>query len=89
MESTNSKRFKRLCQRFGYRVVPITSRINGMFERRPDVMGVDNHGEFVMVVPARIYGFPIMSYKDLLGATQPDYFACEKTLLMKHYGKKI
>lgn len=89
MESKNSLRFKKLCARFGYKVVPITSRINGMFEKRPDVVGVDNHGEFLMVVPRRMYGFPIQAHRDLLGARHPDYFECEKTLLMKYYGKKI
>lgn len=57
-----------------------------MYERRPDVVKVDNHGEFLMVVPKRMYGFPIASYLDLLGGKHPDYFTCEKTLLMKHYG---
>jgi hypothetical protein len=80
-------RFKKLANRLGYKIVPITSRINGMFERRADVMGVEKHGEFVMVIPKRMYGFPIKAYRDFIGAQHPDYFECEKVLIWKHYAK--
>jgi hypothetical protein len=78
-------RFKKLAERLGYKIVPLTTRINNILTRRPDVMRVEKHGDFIMVIPKRMYGFPIASYRDLLGLQQPDYFTCEKVLLKKHY----
>jgi hypothetical protein len=81
------QRFKQLCERLGYKIVPIATKINGILSRRPDIVGVDYHGEFVMVVPKRMYGFPNKSHRDLVGMQHPDYFTCEKTLYLKTYGK--
>ena len=78
-------RFKKLAERLGYKIVPLTSRINNILTRRPDVMRLEKHGDFIMVIPRRMYGFPIASYTDLNGFRQPDYFTCEKILLKKHY----
>ena len=78
-------RFKKLCQRLGYKIVPIATRVNGVLTRRPDIVGVDYHGEFVMVVPKRMYGFPNFTHRDLNGFQHPDYFTCEKTLYAKTF----
>jgi hypothetical protein len=68
-------------------MVPIATKINWILQRRSDIMGVDNHGEFVMVVPKRIYGFPIRSYRDFNNWQHPDYFVCEKILYEKKFGR--
>jgi hypothetical protein len=81
-------RFKLLCERLGYKIVPIATRVNGTLTRRPDIVGVDYHGDFVMVVPKRMYGFPNKSHRDLNNYQHPDYFTCEKTLYLKTYGEK-
>jgi len=80
-------RFKKLCERLGYKIVPIATKVNGVLTRRPDIVGVDYHGDFVLVVPKRMYGFPNKSHRDLLNMQHPDYFTCEKTLYLKTYGK--
>lgn len=84
-------RFKKLCKRLGYKIVPIATKVNYRLTRRPDIVGVERHGEFVLVVPKRMYGFPIRAHRDLNGWQHPDYFTCEKTLFEKTYGieKKI
>ena len=78
-------RFKKLAEKLGYKVVPISTRINGIIERRADVEGVEKAGDFVMVVPRRMFGFPVRSHRDLLGSQHPDYFTCEKTLYAKTF----
>jgi hypothetical protein len=81
------QRFKKLAEKLGYKVVPISTRINGIIQRRADVEGVDKGGDFVMVVPRRMFGFPVRSHRDILGTQHPDYFTCEKALLRHYYGK--
>lgn len=78
--------FKQLAEELGYEIVPISTRINGVIERRADVEGVDKGGDFVMVVPRRMFGFPVRAHRDLLGCQHPDYFTCEKALLKHYYG---
>jgi hypothetical protein len=80
-------RFRELAENLGYEIVPISTRINGIIERRADVEGVEKAGDFVMVVPRRMFGFPVRSHRDLLGSQHPDYFTCEKVLLRHYYGK--
>jgi len=85
-------RFKKLCKRLGgYKITRLTTRLNGELTCRPDILRVERHGEFVMVIPRRMYGFPIAAHRDLANLQHPDYFMCEKILLGKHYAeiKKI
>lgn len=77
------ERFKQLAERLGCKIVPIATRVNGVLTRRPDIMGVDKHGEFIMVIPKRMYGFPNKSHTDLGGRPHPDYFECERILYAK------
>lgn len=78
-------RFKKLAEKLGYKVVPISTRINGVIQRRADVMGVEKQGDFIMVIPRRMYGFPIQAHRDIFGCQHPDYFICEKVLLKDYY----
>jgi hypothetical protein len=85
-------RFKKLCDRLGgYKIVRLTTRLNGELTCRPDILRVERHGEFVMVIPRRMYGFPIRAHRDLARLQHPDYFMCERILFSKHYAeiKKI
>lgn len=79
------KRFKSLAERLGCKIVPVATRVNNRLTRRPDIMGVEKHGEFVMVIPKRIYGFPNASHVDLGGRKHPDFFECERILYKKLY----
>ena len=80
-----NKRFKKLCKRFGYKIIPIASKINWKLQKRTDIVGIDYHGDFIMVVPRKMYGFPIRSHRDFNGFQHPDYFTCEATLYGKTY----
>jgi len=88
-KTSMQKRFKKLAERHGYKIVPVATKVNGRLTRRPDIMGVDYRGRFIMVIPKRMYGFPLEAHKDLSGYTHPDYFSCEETLTSRKmvYGK--
>lgn len=75
-----ASRFKKLTERFGFRIRPISTKINGKLQRRPDILGVFYHGEFCLVIPKRMYGFPVRNHRDLLNNQHPDYFTCEMML---------
>ena len=81
-------RFNKLCKRLGYKLVPISSKINYHQQRRPDIQGVSYHGDFIMTVPKIILAFPNRYHKDLLGNQHPDYFTCEKNLYVKTFSQK-
>ena len=83
----NSKRFKNLAERLGCKIVPIATKVNYKLTRRPDILGVEKHGEFIMVIPKRLYAFPNASHRDLGNRPHPDYFTCEKILYKKLYEK--
>lgn len=80
-------RFKKKAEKLGCKIVPIATKVNGTLGRRPDILGVEHHGEFVMVIPRRMYGFPNATHVDLGGRTHPDYFECERLLYSKFYGQ--
>ena len=44
-----NKRFEKLCKRFGYKIVPIASKINWKLQKRTDIVGIDYHGDFIIV----------------------------------------
>ena len=79
----NSARFERLIKRFGCKIVPVATRVNGILTRRPDILGVDYHGTYVMCIPKKMYGFPNRSYRDLGGRPMMDYFRAETYFLSK------
>ena len=76
-------RFKKLCDRLGYKIVPLTAFINGRLTKRADIQAVTYQGDLIMVVPKRMYGFIIDDYTDFGGNKLPDYFNCEATLIVK------
>jgi len=78
-------RFKKICDRLGCKIVPIATRVNGTLTRRPEILGVEHHGESVMVIPRRMYGFPNSKYTDLGGRPHPDFFECERIIYSKFY----
>jgi len=80
-----SNRFKKICDKLGCKIVPIATRVNNKLTRRPDILGVERHGEFVMTIPRRMYGFPSQSHTDLGGRQHPDFFSCEITIYNKFY----
>lgn len=79
------QRFKKIAAKFGCKIVPVATRVNGSLGRRPDILGVEHHGEFVMVIPRRMYGFPNSNHKDLGGRIHPDFFRCEQLLYQKFH----
>ena len=81
-------RFSKLCERLGYKLVPIASKINGRVQRRPDILGVDYHGDFIMVVPRIILPFSNRFHCDLNGIQHPNYFGCEQMLYQKTFSGK-
>ena len=83
----SSKRFKKLVDKFGWKIRPVICNINGKFTRRPDIMAVENHGEWEMTIPKEILPFPNQSHRDLLDMQHPDYFELETKLYNRKYGK--
>jgi len=85
--SMQSFRFRKLCDRFGYKIKPLIFQVNGKLTRRPDIVAVERKNQWVLTVPKKIYRFPDFYYRDLLGIQHPDYFSCETNLYSKRYGK--
>jgi hypothetical protein len=82
-----SSRFRKLTDRFGWKIRPITCIINGKLTRRPDILAVENHGLWEMTIPKRIYSLSDQTYTDLLGLQHPSYFECESKAYSRKYGK--
>ena len=87
MTSMESFRFKKLVKKFGWKIQPVVCRINGKLSRRPDILAVENHGQWEMTIPKKIYGWPNPTYRDLLNLQHPDYFELESKLYQRKYGK--
>jgi hypothetical protein len=82
-----SNRFKKLVDKFGWKISPVLCKINGKVSRRPDILAVENHGKWEMTIPSKIYGWPNQSHRDLLNLQHPDYFELEAKLYQRKYGK--
>lgn len=74
------KRFKKLCDKYGYKIVPVMSRVNWNLTRRPDILAVEKHGQWVMTIPKRMYSRRFFTHNDLAGRQHPSYFECEHKL---------
>ena len=81
------QRFKKLCDRFGFKIKPVVCIINGRLTRRPDILAVENHGVWEMTIPKKMYAEPFEDYTNLTGQQHPDYFECESKLYFRKYGK--
>lgn len=81
------QRFNEFVKRFGCVISPLSTKVNGVLTRRPDIMKVERHGDFIMVIPRNMYAFPNSSHRDLGGRPMWDYFKCEQYFLIKINGK--
>lgn len=80
-----NKKFERLVHKFGCKVTPVSAFINGTICRRPDIMAVTRHGQFVMTIPRKMYALKNRDYRDLINIVQPDYYECENKLYFKKF----
>lgn len=71
------KRFKRLCKRYGYRIVPAMTRVNGTLTRRPDIQAVEKYHEWIQTIPTEMRHFRMSSHVDLGGREHPGFYECE------------
>ena len=80
----SNKRFKALCDRMGFEIVPIATMVDSKLTRRPDIEAVLYHESFVMVIPKKMYfniGF------DIGGRPMRTYWEAEHRLYQYKYGK--
>lgn len=80
-------RFQQLVNRWGYKITPVSCTFGTLVARRPDIMAVEKHGEFIMTIPSKMYPLKYGGNTDLLGHIHPSYFDCEDKLYKKRYGK--
>lgn len=80
MQSRLSKRFKKLCDRYGYQIVPVMTRVNGHLTQRSDILRVEKYHEFVTTIPTEMRHFPMQGHTDLAGNTHPGFFECEQKI---------
>ena len=81
---SKNKRFKKLCDRFGYHIKGVVCQINGKLTRRPDILSVQSNVAWVMTIPKRMYSLSNPGHRDLFGTQHPDFWECEAKL----YGQK-
>ncbi len=74
------KRFNRLAERFGYRIVPVMTRVNGHLTRRPDIEAVEKYHEWIQTIPVEMYTERTQGHVDLGGRQHPGYYECEQKL---------
>lgn len=75
------KKFKALCERYGYKIVPVMTRVNGLLTRRPDIQAVEKYHEWVATVPKLMYANRMPGHVDLGGREHPGYYECEQKIL--------
>lgn len=85
MPSKHSEQFEALCQRFHFKIVPVMSRINGEFTRRPDILAVEKNHQWVMTIPREMYAFRMPQHTDLGGRIHPGYYECETKLYNEQF----
>ena len=83
----SSKRFKKLCDRFSWKIKPLVCIINGKLTRRPDILAVESKNGWEMTIPKKMYAEPFEDYTNLTGQRHPDYFECESKLYFRKHGK--
>lgn len=85
MQSRYSKQFADLCKRFNFKIVPVMTRVNGEFTRRPDILGVEKNGDWVMTIPTRMYAFRMKDHVDLGWREHPGYYDCETKIYNEQF----
>lgn len=83
-----NKRFKALCDKWGFTIHPVVCRINGKWARREDILTVERHGEWEMTIPKKMYAISNTEYRDLLGLQHPTFFDCESKLYDRKYAER-
>lgn len=81
-----NKRFEALAKKLGFTIHPVCGVINGKWQRRPDILCVERHGEHQLTIPKKMYALPNPGHRDLIGIQHPDFFECENKLYAKKTG---
>ena len=79
------RKFKQLCERYGYKIVPVMTQVNGLLTRRPDIQAVEKYHEWITTIPTRMYQHRMENHVDLGGRQHPDYFECEQKILTDRF----
>lgn len=74
------RRFKRLCDRYGYKIVPAMTFVNGILTKRSDIQAVEKYHEWIQTIPKEMYAERQPNHADLGGRQHPSYFECEHKL---------
>lgn len=83
----SNKRFKQLCDKLGFEIVPVATMIDWKLTRRSDIEAVIYHENFVMVVPKKIY-LSTYPYMDIGGRPLRTYWEAEHRLYQYKYGQQ-
>lgn len=73
-------KFKRVCDRYGYKIVPVMTKVNGTLTRRPDILAVEKYHEHIVTIPKEMRHWRLENHTDLGGRQHPDFFECEAKL---------
>jgi len=80
LKTSMHRRFKKLCDRYGYKIVPVMTRVNGMLTKRPDIVAVEKYHEWVATVPTEMPAERMHGHTDLNGIPHPSFFECEQKI---------
>jgi len=73
-------RFKKLCKRYGYKIVPVMTQINGTLTRRSDILAVEKYHEFIETIPKEMRHFRMTGHVDIGRREHPGFYECEQKL---------
>lgn len=80
LKTSMLSRFKKLCDRYGYRIVPVATKVNGTLTRRPDILAVEKYHEWVQTIPTDMRRKRTMLHVDLQGLQHPSFYECEQKI---------
>lgn len=78
-------RLLKVIKRLGYRVVPVATRVDGVFTRRADIQAVYDGDSFLMTIPKIVHLLTMEGHVDLGGRQHPGYFVIKNTLYNKKF----
>lgn len=85
MPTKHSVQFQALCDRFNFKIVPVLTKVNGEFTRRPDILAVEKNHSWVMTIPREMYAFRSNSHTDLGRRPHPGFYECETKLYNEQF----
>lgn len=85
MLTNHSQRFQDLCDRFNFKIVPVLTKVNGTFTRRPDILAVEKNHSWVMTIPREMYAFRSEAHTDLGNRVHPGFYECETKLYNEQF----